>query len=131
MHLRSSHLSANAALLTASMLGSSNLFSNSANKLGFWNANQISLQISVPHYKTLFKHKKQTHYHGLQVPLGTSPCPSPIPLNAVTHYSSHRGLPVPPRPPVLSHLRLHTSWNALLHLLPYSSQGRLLCPLAA
>lgn len=63
---------------------------------------QISSHQWVSYYKTLFKHKKQTRY-----------CRS--------LSSSHKGLFFPPRPPALSHLRLHTCRNALRHPLPYSS----------
>lgn len=38
-----------------------------------------------PTKNSIYKHKKQTHYHGLRVPLGTSPCPSPAPPNTACH----------------------------------------------
>lgn len=90
------------------------------NDLRLWNANQ---RASVA-YDSLFKHNAQTHRGGgRQGPRRHELQPTSSSSQhglSLTIYSSHVGLPVPPRPPALLHLKLHTGRNAHLHTLPYS-----------
>ena len=128
MHARSNLLSANAAMYRSACLHAYLLqFIIHCTPAGLLECkSHITIALSPPLQNSIYKHKKQTHYHGFRVPLGTSPCPSlSLPTLPATHSSSYWGLPVPPRLSALSYPRLHTSWNALLHFLPSSVSATL------
>lgn len=87
MHVRSNLLSANAAVYRSPCLHACLLqFIIHSTPAGLLECkSHITTALSPPLQNSIYKHKKQTHSHGLRVPLGTSPCSSPVPPNSASH----------------------------------------------
>lgn len=87
MHARPNLLSANAAVYWPPSFYACLLqFITHSTPAGLLECkSHLTTALGPPLQNSIYKHKKQTHYHGLRVPLGTSPCPSPVPHNTACH----------------------------------------------